>query len=594
MTALQCPTCRTEVPGHSRYCLSCGSQVSEPSLGGVVAAAPEPHPLLALLRTELGSEYSVDRELGRGGMAVVFLAREIALDRAVAIKVLPPEMALAPNVAERFKREARMAASLDHPNIIPVYRVGQAGGVHYMVQKYIEGRSLEAILNSQGALPISVTLYVLRCVTSALAFAHSRGIIHRDIKGANILIDTDGRILVSDFGIARAVEDVALTASGAVVGTPAFMSPEQCSGQPLGPQCDQYSLGIVAFQMVTGTVPFMSPTLPGIMQHHFFTPVPDIALIREGVPQELVDIIRRSLAKKPAERYERTDDMLAAVESIPFSDSVRKRAESSLRELARGVGIGRISVTGPGRGDATIVRDISGDRPPGTPEMLGITGATASTTPFAASDPGSIARSTERSASAPPAERPGAASPRGTRVIPVGTGSGSSLHGPPPETHEPARDPATPVRHRRRLFPWLVMAAIAITLFIGAALVIRQGRTRRVQNIATARAIAAAQPYVDRGIAAKARGDVPTAQRELSQALRLAPTHTVGLREMGTLMYSVGNYDLARSFLVHAVRADPTDPASQQALGCALVRLRREGEASRFFERAGGSAAECG
>src|SRR5687768_13413653 len=404
MTALQCPTCRTEVPGHSRYCLSCGSQVSEPSLGGVVAAAPEPHPLLALLRAGLGPEYEIERELGRGGMAVVFLAREVELNRAVAIKVLPPEMALAPNVAERFKREARMAASLDHPNIIPVYRVGQAGGVHYMVQKYIEGRSLEAILANQGALPISVTLHILRCVTSALAFAHGRGIIHRDIKGANILIDTDGRILVSDFGIARAVEDVALTASGAVVGTPAFMSPEQCSGQPLGPQCDQYSLGVVAFQMVTGSVPFMAPTLPGIMQQHFFTPVPDIEQVREGVPTELRDLITRSLAKKPEARYASTDDMLTAVEAIPFSDSTRKRAEAALRELARGVGIGRISVTVPGRGEATIVRDV-GDAvaPPGTPEMLDITGALddsslAPTRPMRSDPDGAVARDSRSSA----------------------------------------------------------------------------------------------------------------------------------------------------------------------------------------------------
>ena len=553
MTALQCPSCRTEVASHARYCLSCGSQVSDPSLAGVVAAAPEPHPLLALLRTELSPEYTIERELGRGGMAVVFLAREVDLHRSVAIKVLPPEMALAPNVAERFKREARMAASLDHANIIPVYRVGQAGGVHFMVQKYIEGRSLEAILNSQGALPISVTLMVMRCVTSALAFAHGRGIIHRDIKGANVLIDTDGRILVSDFGIARAVEDVALTASGAVVGTPAFMSPEQCSGQPLGPQCDQYSLGIVAFQMVTGAVPFMSPTLPGIMQHHFFTPVPDIAAIREGVPAELTDIIRRSLAKKPADRYPRTDDMLAAVEAIPFSDSVRKRAESALRELARGVGIGRISITGPGHGEATIVHDIMSGAPPGTPEMLDITGSTASTPRLSVSDPEPVAGRRE-----PPATTP----------------------------------TATP-RSRRRLLPWLIMAATAIVLLLGAAIAIRQAQGRRAGGAARARATATARPHIDRAIAARARGDVPTAQRELSSALRIAPTHAVALREMGTLMYGVGNYDLARSFLVHSVRSDPTNAAAQQALGCSLVRLRREVQARRFFDRAGGSAADC-
>src|SRR5688572_9566254 len=357
MTAVQCPTCNTSVPSHSRYCLSCGSQVSEPSLAGVVASAPEPHPLLGLLRTELAPDYAVEREVGRGGMAVVFLANEVQLARAVAIKVLPPEMALAPNVAERFKREARMAASLDHPNIIPVYRVGQAGGVHYMVQKYIEGRSLEAILANQGALPISVTLHLLRCVTSALAFAHGRGIIHRDIKGANILIDTDGRIVVSDFGIARAVEDATLTATGAVVGTPAFMSPEQCSGQQLGPQCDQYALGAVAFQMVTGDVPFTAPTIAGLMQHHFFTPVPEISRVREGVPHELAELITRALAKKPDDRFATTDAMLAAVEAIPFSDAVRRRAEASLRDLAGGVPIDRISLGGLGHGDTTVASD---------------------------------------------------------------------------------------------------------------------------------------------------------------------------------------------------------------------------------------------
>ena len=537
--------------------------MSEPSLSGAVTNAPEPHPLLELLRTELAPEYTVEREIGRGGMAVVFLATEVQLGRAVAFKVLPPEMALAPNVAERFKREARMAASLDHPNIIPIYRVGQVGGVHYMVQKYIEGRSLEAILGLQGALPISVTLHVLRCVTSALAFAHSRGIIHRDIKGANILIDTDGRILVSDFGIARAVEDVALTASGAVVGTPAFMSPEQCSGQPLGPQCDQYSLGVVAFQMVTGSVPFMAPTLPAIMQHHFFTPVPDITQLRDGVPDELRELIIRALAKKPENRYASTDDMLAAVEAMPFSDSTRKRAEAALRELARGVGIGRISVTGPGQGEATVVRDIGLDvaAPPGTPEMLDITGALsgsslAPTRPMTSQPDGAIGA--QRS----PSPRSSATAPSSSTAVGLG---------------------------RRRLMPWLAIAAVAVLLLVVAAMMLQRSRSGTPAD----RAMATAQPFVDRALAAKARGDATTARRELSSALEVAPRHPVALREMGTLMYGVGNYDLARSFLLNAVRADPNDRAAMQGLACSLVRLRRPDDAQRFFDRAGGRAQEC-
>ena len=592
MNAVQCPTCNTSVPGHSKYCLSCGSQVSEPSMSGAVANAPQPHPLLELLRTELAPEYAVEREVGRGGMAVVFLANEVQLGRAVAIKVLPPEMALAPNVAERFKREARMAASLDHPNIIPVYRVGQAGGVHFMVQKFIEGRSLEAIIASQGALPISVTLQILRCVTSALAFAHGRGIIHRDIKGANILIDTDGRILVSDFGIARAVEDVALTASGAVVGTPAFMSPEQCSGQPLGPQCDQYSLGVVAFQMVTGSVPFNAPTLPAIMQHHFFTPVPDIEQMREGVPAELRDLITRSLAKKPEQRYASTDEMLAAVEAIPFSDSTRKRAEAALRELARGVGIGRVALTG--RGDPTIVREIDAAAPPGTPEMLDISGALATDSSSAAtrpmrSDPDALAGGRASGNG----EAGAAFGPGGTRAIPVGETAGempAPARSSPPRSAAPAGVASGAKGTRpRRLLPWLAIAGLAIALFIVAAFVIRRNGAGGRAN----RAMATAQPFVDRAMAAKARGDVNTARRELSSALQIAPRHPDALREMGTLMYGVGNYDLARSFLLNAVRANPGDRAAMQGLACSLVRLRRPDDAERFFARAGGRAEDC-
>lgn len=574
MTAVKCPTCQISVPSHSRYCLSCGSQVSDPSLAGVVAGAPEPHPLLGLLRTELAPEYDVQREIGRGGMAVVFLANEIQLGRTVAIKVLPPEMALTPNVAERFKREARMSASLDHPNIIPVYRVGQAGGVHYMVQKFIEGRSLEGIVAVQGALPISVTLHILRCVTSALAFAHGRGIIHRDIKGANILLDTDGRVLVSDFGIARAVEDASLTVSGSVVGTPAFMSPEQCSGQPLGPQCDQYSLGVVAFQMVTGAVPFTAPTLPGIMQQHFFTPVPDIALIRGGMPAELTALIMRALEKKPEHRYATTDEMLAAVEAMPFSESTRKRAEASLRELARGVGIGRITLTGPGGGDATVARDIEMDAaaPPGTPEMLDISGALAS---------GSSLAPTRAMASDP-----------GTRALENRSAHSDALPGA--RTNEPVTRPAPPVSRRggRLVRPWLVVAGIALVFLIAAALMLRRSSGTNRERV-NRRAIASAQPFVDRAIAAKGRGDAATARRELTSALEIAPRHPTALREMGTLMYGVGNYDLARNFLLNAVRANPADLASQQALGCALVRLRRIDDAQRFFARAGGRAADC-
>src|SRR5438874_4470001 len=194
-----------------------------------------------------------------------------------------------------------MVAEIDHPNIIPVYRVGQFGGILFIVMKFIEGKSLDAILQDQGALPVPVTLYVLRAAARALAYAHACGIVHRDVKGANILVDSDGRVMVSDFGVALRSSDVTLTVDGTVIGTPAFMSPEQCAGRRAGPQSDQYSLGIVAFQMLAGSVPFHGCTLAGVMHHHFFTPVPDLGLVREDVPGTLNDWCAAPCTKTPSD-----------------------------------------------------------------------------------------------------------------------------------------------------------------------------------------------------------------------------------------------------------------------------------------------------
>src|SRR5216117_4479205 len=279
----------------------------------------------------------------RGGMAVVFKATEVGLRRLVALKVLPPELGLTARAAERFKREARMVAEIDHPNIIPVYRVGQIGGILFFVMKFVEGKSLDAILQAQGALSVPVTLNVLRAAARALAYAHACGIVHRDVKGANILLDSDGRVMVSDFGVALRSADVTLTADGTVIGTPPFMSPEQCAGRRAGPQSDQYSLGIVAFQMLTGSVPFHADSLAGIMQHHFFTPVPDVRLVRDDVPSALIDVLHVALAKEPGARYASTRDMLAAVEAIPFSEADRRESERLLRALAAGSPVGKVA-----------------------------------------------------------------------------------------------------------------------------------------------------------------------------------------------------------------------------------------------------------
>ena len=297
---------------------------------------------LRTVQHALISEFEVEREIGRGSMAIVYKALEKGLNRRVALKVLPPTAPVRRAIAERFKREARLAASLDHPNIIPVHRVGQISATHFISMKYIDGRGLDEIITSQGALPVPVVLLVLEAATAALAYAHEKGIVHRDVKGGNILIDRDGHVLVSDFGIARAMEDASMTATGSLMGTPYFMSPEQCAARKIGPQSDQYSIGVVAFQMLTGLVPFNAETLPGIMHHHFYTPVPDLRLARSDIPPALLDLVNRALSKKPDQRYDSTAAMLDAIKCVHMSAAERAAAADKLRELARGAAIEHI------------------------------------------------------------------------------------------------------------------------------------------------------------------------------------------------------------------------------------------------------------
>jgi len=340
---MKCFQCGADVPPPARFCGHCGTLVGDPHDATVMVPPQSGDDLLQRLRMVLAGEYEVEHELARGGMAVVFKATEVGLRRVVALKVLPPELGLTARAAERFKREARMVAEIDHPNIIPVYRVGQIGGILFIVMKFVEGKSLDAILQEQGALSVPVTLHVLRAAARALAYAHACGIVHRDVKGANILIDSDGRMMVSDFGVALRSADVTLTADGTVIGTPPFMSPEQCAGRRAGPQSDQYSLGIVAFQMLAGSVPFHADTLAGVMHHHFFTPVPDLTQARDDVPAQLLDVVQRALNKDPDRRFKTTREMLTAIEATPFSERDRQKSERTLQHLVQGRAVKKIT-----------------------------------------------------------------------------------------------------------------------------------------------------------------------------------------------------------------------------------------------------------
>ncbi|HEV8358014.1 MAG TPA: protein kinase [Gemmatimonadales bacterium] len=276
-------------------------------------APPAQDALLERLRVVAAGEYDIYGELGRGGMATVYLAHEISLDRKVAIKVMLPAMIYGQGMVERFKREARTAAHLSHPNIIPIYAVREAEGLLYFVMKLVEGTPLDSIMRELGKLPVPMVEAILAQVGGAFGYAHRRGVVHRDIKPSNILIDDEGWAVVTDFGIAKMQESEGLTQSGVAVGTPTYMSPEQCSGGAITGASDQYSLGIVAYEMLAGRPPFAGPSMMSLMYGHFHEPVPSLELYRPDCPGPLRLAVMRMLEKDPAARWPSIEEAVAAM-----------------------------------------------------------------------------------------------------------------------------------------------------------------------------------------------------------------------------------------------------------------------------------------
>ena len=272
----------------------------------------------ALRQATLG-EYEVMGLLGRGGMATVYLAHDIALDRKVAIKVMAPHLISGEGMAERFKREARTAGSLSHPHIIPIYAVKEAGDLLFFVMKFVEGRPLDGIIRDTGALPFPMVQQIMQQVGSGLGYAHRRGIIHRDIKPANIMLDVDGWAVVTDFGIAKVSDKQGLTMTGATVGTPSYMSPEQCAAtKELTPASDQYSLGVVAYEMLAGRLPFNADSVMAIMYAHFNEPPPPIEGARPDCPPALSAAVMRMLEKDPEKRWPNVEAAVAAFGAAPL------------------------------------------------------------------------------------------------------------------------------------------------------------------------------------------------------------------------------------------------------------------------------------
>src|SRR5581483_751476 len=250
----------------------------------------------------IDGRYVLGEELGQGADATVYRAQDLRLDRTVAIKLLRPELQADPTFVARFEREARSVALLEHPSIVRVHEYGTALGTHYLVMDYVAGGDLRARLRG-GALPVDDALGIASDVAAALGAAHAAGIIHRDVKPANILLHGDGHAKVTDFGIAKMLDVPALTATAALLGTPHYLAPEQASGDGVTPASDVYALGVVLFEMLTGQHLFEGESFVQIAMQHLHTPPPDITELNSAVPGWLAALVRRALAKDPAERF---------------------------------------------------------------------------------------------------------------------------------------------------------------------------------------------------------------------------------------------------------------------------------------------------
>src|SRR2546423_5008825 len=288
------------------------------------------------LPSSLGERYRIERELGRGGMATVFLAMDRAVGRRVAMKVLHPDLAKAVG-AERFHREIHIASTLTHPNILPVYDSGELDGKLFYVMPLVEGESVRDLLNRERQLSVDDAISITCEVANALEYAHSKGIVHRDIKPENILLEA-GHAVVADFGIARAASSVAdgpaLTQTGMSLGTPAYMSPEQALAEKsVDGRSDQYSLACVTYEMLAGEPPFSAPTSQGLIAKHLTTPVPEISTVRPAITDEVQDVILRALEKVPADRFANMAEYAAALSEADAADGTTTRRTPSGRTV---------------------------------------------------------------------------------------------------------------------------------------------------------------------------------------------------------------------------------------------------------------------
>jgi serine/threonine-protein kinase len=466
--------------------------------------------LLQKLRAATIGEYEIKGELGRGGMAAVFLAHDLQLNRRVAIKVMLPGLTYGEHMWDRFLAEARTAAQLDHPHIVYIHSVKEKDRFLYFVMKHIDGRPLDDLLSEHKALPIPVAQTILTEVAGALDYAHREGVIHRDIKPANIMVDQRGSSIVMDFGIARATDARRFTQTGATIGTPAYMSPEQCHGLETSAASDQYSVGVLAYELLTGLPPFTGTPIELQIAHMQDTPIP-ILDRRSELSPELANAVMRMLAKNPEDRWPSLHDALPA-----FSrglDSLGAAPRNELIEMVK---------TGAPRGESFPATPISAGVP-GSSRGAASQGNDRSTEPVSGT---SSERDAPTRISAP------------HRLVGMATPAAAAISPPPampPRAVAANAAPSPTVRPRSA--KRTVMASAAIVLVAAAVLMLRGGKNAVPLPQAAAAPVAAA-PIADQvaqlfgDSAAVGPGPASSAARARGKAPREVTVDAVALLQL--------------------------------------------------------------
>jgi len=302
----------------------------------MTGSTPVPDAVVARLQAALGPGYQVDRAIGQGGFAAVYLVRDLTLKRPLAVKVLSPDLVLSTTARERFRREAETVAQLSHPHIVPLHFIGDAQDVVYLAMTFVDGESLADRIARDGPLDPEEAARILREVASALDLAHRRGVIHRDIKPQNVLLEREtGRSLVTDFGIARTAESASITATGMVVGTPTYMSPEQVTGGTVDNRSDLYALGVMGYEMLAGRPPFAGSTPTEILMKRVAEPAAPVEKARPDTPPPLAAVVNRCLEQDPAKRFNTGSEIVRALGGATTPSGAQPTAEARRARRAR-------------------------------------------------------------------------------------------------------------------------------------------------------------------------------------------------------------------------------------------------------------------